>query len=183
MRRMHGACRWSAGPVLQRPGGHGGWQKNHHDRRDLAGRQSSDPGRLEGIRYASVRLLPVWDDHERARAFAAALESFRRRHQRRRDERVPLRHLPSYPAGNPPGRRADEGREATVSENGMADVNRREFLAMVAAAQGAFILGFWVPSQANAQSGPRPAWYQDPATAEINAWIVISPDDTVTIRI
>src|SRR4029077_2309634 len=26
-------------------------------------------------------------------------------------------------------------------------------------------------------------WYEDPATAEINAWIVISPDDTVTIRI
>jgi isoquinoline 1-oxidoreductase subunit beta len=65
------------------------------------------------------------------------------------------------------------------------DVTRREFLATVAAAQGAFVLGFWVPGKASAQT-PVPAgaaWYQDPATPEINAWIVIAPDDTVTIRI
>src|SRR5213075_1706963 len=54
----------------------------------------------------------------------------------------------------------------------MSEINRREFLAMVAAAEGAFILGFSVPQQVNAQTTP-----------EINAWIVISPDDTVTIRI
>ena len=30
---------------------------------------------------------------------------------------------------------------------------------------------------------PGAAWYQEPATPEINAWIVIAPDDTVTIRI
>jgi len=62
-------------------------------------------------------------------------------------------------------------------------VNRREFLATVAAAQGAFVLGFWVPSRANAQTAPGAAWYIDPATPEVNAWIVIAPDDTVTIRI
>lgn len=56
--------------------------------------------------------------------------------------------------------------------NGTA-VNRREFLAMAGAAQGAFILGFCVPERAAAQT----------AAPEINAWIVISPDDTVTIRI
>src|SRR5262249_33926028 len=101
-------------------------------------------------------------------------------------ECVPLRHLPSHPSGDPPGRRPHEGREATMSENGISDVNRREFLAMVAAAQGAFILGFWVPQRATAQAlpaGPRPVWYEDSATPEINAWIVVSPDDTVTIRI
>jgi isoquinoline 1-oxidoreductase beta subunit len=66
-----------------------------------------------------------------------------------------------------------------------AGVNRREFLATVAAAQGAFVLGFWVPSRADAQTPPTPnaTWYQDPAAPEINAWIVIAPDDTVTIRI
>ena len=31
------------------------------------------------------------------------------------------------------------------------DVTRREFLATVAAAQGAFVLGFWVPQNAHAQ--------------------------------
>jgi isoquinoline 1-oxidoreductase beta subunit len=54
-----------------------------------------------------------------------------------------------------------------------ADVTRREFLATVAAAQGAFVLGFWTPEMAAAQT----------ATPEINAWIVVAPDDTVTIRI
>jgi len=67
-----------------------------------------------------------------------------------------------------------------------ADVSRREFLATVAAAQGAFILGFWVPGKAEAQTPPAPAgaaWYRDPAAPEVNAWIVIDPDDTVTVRI
>ena len=65
-----------------------------------------------------------------------------------------------------------------------ADVTRREFLATVAAAQGAFVLGFWMPEKAHAQTPARQARrYQDPATPEINAWIVIAPDDTVTIRI
>jgi isoquinoline 1-oxidoreductase subunit beta len=59
-----------------------------------------------------------------------------------------------------------------MSGSETSGINRREFLA-VAAAEGAFILGFWAPQQADAQS----------ATPEINAWIVISPDDTVTIRI
>jgi isoquinoline 1-oxidoreductase beta subunit len=54
-----------------------------------------------------------------------------------------------------------------------ADVTRREFLATVAAAQGAFVLGFWFPEKASAQT----------ATPEINAWIVIDGDDTVTVRI
>ncbi len=68
-------------------------------------------------------------------------------------------------------------------KNGISGINRREFLAMVAAAKGAFILGFWIPPRANAQAAPGAVWYEDPATPEINAWIVISPDDTVTIRI
>ena len=50
-----------------------------------------------------------------------------------------------------------------------AGVNRREFLATVAAAQGAFVLGFWVPSRADAQTTDNADWYQDPATPEINA--------------
>ena len=33
-------------------------------------------------------------------------------------------------------------------------VNRREFLATVAAAHGAFVLGFWVHSSASAQTKP-----------------------------
>src|SRR5499427_5988592 len=64
--------------------------------------------------------------------------------------------------------------------------SRRDFLASTGA--GAFVLGFWLPSRA-ARAGENvapphgAAWYEDPTAPEINAWIVIAPDDTVTIRI
>jgi isoquinoline 1-oxidoreductase beta subunit len=62
-------------------------------------------------------------------------------------------------------------------------VNRREFLAVAAAAKGCFVLGFWAPPRTNAQTPRGASWYEEAAAPEINAWIVISPDDTVTIRI
>src|SRR5689334_13886350 len=68
-----------------------------------------------------------------------------------------------------------------------SDVTRREFLATVAAAHGALVLGFWMPDKTQAQTPvAKPSgavWYEDPATPEVNAWIVVAPDDTVTIRI
>ena len=63
------------------------------------------------------------------------------------------------------------------------DVNRRDFLATIAAAQGAFVLGFWMPQKAEAQHRAGRRLVRGPSTPEINAWIVIAPDDTVTIRI
>jgi isoquinoline 1-oxidoreductase subunit beta len=62
-------------------------------------------------------------------------------------------------------------------------LDRREFLAAAAAGGAAFVLGFWVPPKASAANIPGAVWYEDPAVPEINAWIVIAPDDTVTIRI
>jgi isoquinoline 1-oxidoreductase beta subunit len=63
--------------------------------------------------------------------------------------------------------------------------SRREFLTLSAA--GAFVLGFWLPARARAGENVAPphgaAWYEDPTAPEINAWIVIATDDTVTIRI
>jgi isoquinoline 1-oxidoreductase beta subunit len=76
--------------------------------------------------------------------------------------------------------------KAPSTRNG---VDRREFLASAAGA--AFVLGFWLPPR-QSSAGENPAlspplrgraWYEDPAAPEINAWIVIAPDDTVTIRI
>lgn len=71
---------------------------------------------------------------------------------------------------------------------GEPGVDRREFLATAAAANAAFVLGFWLPPRAahaaeNEWTAAGAAWYEEPATPEINAWIVIAPDDTVTIRI
>ena len=67
------------------------------------------------------------------------------------------------------------------------ELTRREFLATVAAAQGALVLGFWMPDRTHAQTPlgkpPGTAWYEDPAAPEVNAWIVVASDDTVTIRI
>ena len=63
------------------------------------------------------------------------------------------------------------------------DINRRDFLATVAAAQGAFVLGFWMPQKAGAQTVRNTTWYEESSTPEINAWIVVAPDDVVTIRI
>src|SRR4030095_6259564 len=73
--------------------------------------------------------------------------------------------------------------DSSVDTAQTAGLDRREVLAPVAAAHGAFVLGFWVPSKAEAQTPPGAVWYEDPATREVNAWIVISPDETVTIRI
>ncbi|MDE1941674.1 MAG: xanthine dehydrogenase family protein molybdopterin-binding subunit [Betaproteobacteria bacterium] len=55
-------------------------------------------------------------------------------------------------------------------------VSRREFLKVSAAMGGAFVLEFWFPSGSSA------AGSADVAT-EVNAWMVIHPDDRVVIRI
>ena len=58
----------------------------------------------------------------------------------------------------------------------MTAVSRRVFLGGSAAAAGALVVGFHVPfsGDAAAQGGTAP---------EVNAWVVIRPDDTVVIRI
>jgi isoquinoline 1-oxidoreductase subunit beta len=54
--------------------------------------------------------------------------------------------------------------------------SRRNFLAGSAAAAGAFTLGFHIPWE-TALAAPAAA------TPEVNAWVVVKPDDTVVIRI
>ncbi len=64
-------------------------------------------------------------------------------------------------------------------------LDRRTFLTAAAAANAAFVLGFWLPPRSASAAVPQGAsWYDaESTTPEINAWIVIAPDDTVTIRI
>src|ERR1041384_8597898 len=52
-------------------------------------------------------------------------------------------------------------------------VGRRNFLASSAVVAGGFSLGFSFPFQASAQSPVK----------ELNAWVVIQPDDKVVIRV
>ena len=64
----------------------------------------------------------------------------------------------------------------------MTTVNRREVIA----GAGAFVLGFWLPPRAARAQTAAPhgaSWYTEPGVPEINAWIVVEPDDTVVIRI
>jgi isoquinoline 1-oxidoreductase beta subunit len=63
-------------------------------------------------------------------------------------------------------------------------LDRRAFLA--GASSAAFVLGFWLPPRrAGAQTAPRhgASWYTEPDSPEINAWIVVEPDETVIVRI
>src|SRR5436190_11635479 len=65
-------------------------------------------------------------------------------------------------------------REPTMST--MPKMNRRSFVAGAAAVGGGFALGFQLPF------GPTVVRAQD-GSPEVNAWVVIRPDDTVVIRI
>jgi isoquinoline 1-oxidoreductase beta subunit len=72
----------------------------------------------------------------------------------------------------------------------MSRLDRREFMATSGAAGGAFVLGFWLPAKsARGQENAAPerpsgaSWARESVEQEVNAWIVIDPDDTVTIRI
>src|SRR5262249_56474572 len=83
-----------------------------------------------------------------------------------------MRDLPAHPRGDP--RRGEGARQQDkLTMSGAKHVDRRTFLASVAAVGGALALGFEIPFGAravHASSSPR----------AIPARIVISPADTVT---
>ena len=64
-------------------------------------------------------------------------------------------------------------------------LSRRDLLSTAAAATGALVVGFWMPQRAPAQiiNPEGAAWAINPAVEEINAWVVVAPDDTVLARI
>lgn len=71
------------------------------------------------------------------------------------------------------------------SENTLihAAMHRRNFLTTSTVVGGAMVLGFssgYRPAQA---AGPIESWSRDSMVPELTPWIVIAPDDTVTIRI
>jgi isoquinoline 1-oxidoreductase beta subunit len=72
-----------------------------------------------------------------------------------------------------------------ITDNDLNKPSRRDVLSTAAAATGALVVGFWMPQRASAQiiNPPGAAWATEPAIDEINAWVVVAPDDTVTIRI
>src|SRR2546425_9367182 len=73
----------------------------------------------------------------------------------------------------------------STNNDGTFGMDRREFLVTTAVVGGGMVLGFFTPSASQAASLPVIAqpWYREATVPEINAWITIAPDDTVTIRI
>jgi isoquinoline 1-oxidoreductase subunit beta len=67
----------------------------------------------------------------------------------------------------------------------MTAMHRRDFLTSAAAVSGAMVLGFWLPPSAvGAGLVPDEPWHSGTSKGpEINAWLTIAPDDTVTIRV
>src|SRR5262245_54227715 len=66
---------------------------------------------------------------------------------------------------------------------GSRGLSRRQFIVTSLTASGGFALGIAVPSLAQAATLSAQPWGDEAAHAgEINAWIVIEPDDTVIIR-
>ena len=64
-------------------------------------------------------------------------------------------------------------------------LSRRDLLSTAASATGALVIGFWMPPRAQAQIvNPEGApWAVEPVIDEVNAWVVVAPDDSVTVRI
>ncbi len=65
------------------------------------------------------------------------------------------------------------------------DITRRNFIVSTAAAGGGMMLGFYLPSAAQAANIANNPWERPTAKdgQEVNAWLVIDPDGTVTIRV
>ena len=66
------------------------------------------------------------------------------------------------------------------SPNKPGTLTRRKFLEASTATTGAFVMGFWLPQKSSLAQSETEA---DATPPEINAWIIIEPDDTVIIRI
>ncbi len=65
-------------------------------------------------------------------------------------------------------------------------LSRRKFITASATASGGLVLGFYIPDVfANDIDTASQPWksYTDKTDAEVNAWLVIATDDTVTIRV
>src|SRR5204863_6755558 len=120
-----------------------------------------------------MRLLPKRHDHGGGSASQGKAEADRQGHRRSHHKYLPLRHLPAGARGDP-HRRERLRRHAM---NHMPVLNRRAFVIGTAAAGAGLALGLDIPL-----GRPKVVRAAD-GSPEVNAWVVIHPDDTVVIRI
>src|SRR5271154_5596187 len=120
-----------------------------------------------------MRVLPERHDQGGGRAFEGQPQADRPGHRRRHHQYLPLRHLPTGARGDP--RRRERLRRDIM--NHMPRLNRRAFVIGGAALGSGLALGLDIPF-----GGPTVVRAAD-GSPEVNAWVVIRPDDTVVIRI
>jgi hypothetical protein len=81
----------------------------------------------------------------------------------------------------------DRREETPDPDDRAVEIDRRQFLTTTAVVGGGMALGFWLPRTSQAATSGVPVaaqpWYREATVPEVNAWITIAPDDTVTIRI
>src|SRR5215469_11366798 len=119
-----------------------------------------------------MRLLPERHDHGSDCAPQGEAQAHRCRNRRRDHQYLSMRHLSANPRGHP-RRRQRVIREAAMTY--MPRLDRRAFVIGATAAGGGLAFGFALPY------GPQAAHAAD--APEVNAWVVIKPDDTVVIRV
>src|SRR5437762_8057937 len=120
-----------------------------------------------------MRLLPKRHDHGGGSASQGKAEADRQGHRRSHHKYLPLRHLPAGARGDPHRRE----RLRWHAMNHMPTLNRRAFVIGTATAGAGLALGLDIPF-----GGPTVVRAAD-GSPEVNAWVVIRPDDTVVIRI
>ena len=146
---------------------------------------------LAGDRRAAMRLLPVRPDHGGGGAAQEEPEADRRGHRRGDDQHLPLRHLSAHPRG-----RAHGGRQRRPIRRARHRQVLRE-AAMTKTIRGK-LQSFRAAISSSAPRPPPAAGSRSASTcrgigtaaaqngaagAEVNAWVVIKPDDTCVIRI
>src|SRR5262249_23469486 len=133
-----------------------------------------------------MRLLPVGPDHGCGRAAQGEARPQRFRYRYDYHQYLPLRDLSQDPHGDPPGGRARQGAESAPAnpldgdEGGKmgffpreTGLPRRGFILASLSAAGGLMIGI----------RPVDAASPDSAGAELGAWIVIDPDESVTLRV
>src|ERR1700723_2496454 len=120
-----------------------------------------------------MRLLPERHDHGGGGALEGHPQADRPGHRRRHYQYLPCGPLPAGARGDP--RRRERLRRDIM--NHMPRLNRRSFVIGGTALGSGLALGLDIPF-----GGPAAVRAAD-GSPEVNAWVVIRPDDTVVIRI
>src|SRR5712672_1699501 len=122
-----------------------------------------------------MRLLPERHDHGGRSTSQGQPEADRSGHRRRHHQYLSRRHLPTGARSDP--RRDQRLREAIMNKHVAPQLNRRAFVIGTAAVGAGLAVGLDIPF-----GGPAVVRAAD-GSPEVNAWVVIRPDDTVVIRI